>query len=110
MSDIEDVFGASEEEQTKASSETVPAPDADANANAESKSSVVTERTEEVIPGESEKMVTETIDEDGDVVEETTEVTRKTVKRTMKITEVSTVTSIIQNNYEYFVLSAQYFC
>ncbi|KAM8706632.1 hypothetical protein ACLKA7_010834 [Drosophila subpalustris] len=82
MSDIEDVFGASEEEQTKASSESVPEPDA------ESKTSVVTERTEEVIPGESEKMVTETIDEDGDVVEETTEVTRKTVKRTMKITEL----------------------
>ncbi|KAH8381391.1 hypothetical protein KR093_004100 [Drosophila rubida] len=87
MSDIEDVFGASEEEQTKASPESAaPEPDA------ESKTSVVTERTEEVIPGESEKMVTETIDEDGDVVEETTEVTRKTVKRTMKITETSSTT------------------
>lgn len=87
MSDIEDVFGGSEdqtEEQSK------PQTNADAPAeDAESKTSVVTERTEEVIPGESEKMVTETIDEDGDVVEETTEVTRKTVKRTMKITEVS---------------------
>ncbi|EDW39328.1 GL13473 [Drosophila persimilis] len=72
MSDIEDVFGGSAEEAK-------PKPDAD--------SSVVTERTEEVIPGETEKMITETIDEDGDVVEETTEVTRKTVKRTMKITE-----------------------
>lgn len=76
MSDIEDVFGGSAEE-------TKPEPDA------QSKTSVVTEHTEEVIPGETEKMVTETIDEDGDVVEETTEVTRKTVKRTMKITEVS---------------------
>lgn len=88
MSDIEDVFGGSEdqteEQQSKAQTDaTTPAEDA------ESKTSVVTERTEEVIPGESEKMVTETIDEDGDVVEETTEVTRKTVKRTMKITEVS---------------------
>lgn len=86
MSDIEDVFGGSEdqtEEQSKAQTDASPAEDA------ESKTSVVTERTEEVIPGESEKMVTETIDEDGDVVEETTEVTRKTVKRTMKITEVS---------------------
>ncbi|XP_044314654.1 tropomodulin isoform X1 [Drosophila rhopaloa] len=79
MSDIEDVFGGSAEE-------TKPEPDA------ESKSSVVTEQTEEVIPGETEKMVTETIDEDGDVVEETTEVTRKTVKRTMKITETSATT------------------
>jgi len=81
MSDIEDVFGGSAEE-------TKPEPDA------QSKSSVVTEQTEEVIPGETEKMVTETIDEDGDVVEETTEVTRKTVKRTMKITEVSELWSI----------------
>ncbi|XP_052835775.1 tropomodulin isoform X1 [Drosophila gunungcola] len=79
MSDIEDVFGGSAEE-------TKPEPDA------QSKSSVVTEQTEEVIPGETEKMVTETIDEDGDVVEETTEVTRKTVKRTMKITETSATT------------------
>ncbi|TMW42328.1 hypothetical protein DOY81_012593, partial [Sarcophaga bullata] len=39
----------------------------------------------EVIPGE--KIVTEGIDEDGDEVEEITEVTRKVVKRTMKITE-----------------------
>jgi len=51
MSDIEDVFGGSAEE-------TKPEPDA------QSKSSVVTEQTEEVIPGETEKMVTETIDED----------------------------------------------
>ncbi|BFF93059.1 tropomodulin [Drosophila madeirensis] len=87
MSDIEDVFGGSAEE-TKPE----PAADSNANADAESKSSVVTERTEEVIPGETEKMVTETIDEDGDVVEETTEVTRKTVKRTMKITETSATT------------------
>lgn len=82
MSDNEDVVGAAEE-QTKTSPDSVPAADDD------SKTSVVTERTEEVIPGETEKMVTESIDEDGDVVEETTEVTRKTVKRTMKITEVS---------------------
>lgn len=40
----------------------------------------------EIIPGE--KIVTEGIDEDGDEVEEITEVTRKVVKRTMKITEV----------------------
>ncbi|EDV91411.1 GH14143 [Drosophila grimshawi] len=80
MSDNEDIMSATEE-QAEASPASVP------DADAESKSSVVTERTEEVIPGESEKMVTETIDEDGDVVEETTEVTRKTVKRTMKITE-----------------------
>ncbi|KAH8308009.1 hypothetical protein KR059_004269 [Drosophila kikkawai] len=85
MSDIEDVFGGSAEE---AKPETEAKPDADA----ESKTSVVTEHTEEVIPGETEKMVTETIDEDGDVVEETTEVTRKTVKRTMKITETSATT------------------
>ncbi|XP_070063611.1 tropomodulin isoform X11 [Drosophila virilis] len=83
MSDNEDIVAASEEQ---ASPDSVPA------ADAESKSSVVTERTEEIIPGESEKMVTETIDEDGDVVEETTEVTRKTVKRTMKITETSSTT------------------
>ncbi|XP_062126183.1 tropomodulin isoform X2 [Drosophila sulfurigaster albostrigata] len=86
MSDIEDVFGASEEQQEEQTKAAVTEPDA------ESKTSVVTERTEEVIPGESEKMVTETIDEDGDVVEETTEVTRKTVKRTMKITETSSTT------------------
>ncbi|KAH8384212.1 hypothetical protein KR200_002706 [Drosophila serrata] len=85
MSDIEDVFGGSAEE-------TKPETEAKPDADAESKTSVVTERTEEVIPGETEKMVTETIDEDGDVVEETTEVTRKTVKRTMKITETSATT------------------
>ncbi|XP_032596667.1 tropomodulin isoform X6 [Drosophila grimshawi] len=85
MSDNEDIMSATEE-QAEASPASVP------DADAESKSSVVTERTEEVIPGESEKMVTETIDEDGDVVEETTEVTRKTVKRTMKITETSSTT------------------
>lgn len=90
MSDIEDVFGGSAaeaeaEEQSKPQAEQAAAePESE-----DKKSSVVTERTEEVIPGESEKMITETIDEDGDVVEETTEVTRKTVKRTMKITEVS---------------------
>ncbi|KAH8292938.1 hypothetical protein KR018_004455 [Drosophila ironensis] len=86
MSDIEDVFGGSAEEETNPSSDTKPS---DPQPDAESKTSVVTEQTEEVIPGGTEKMVTETIDEDGDVVEETTEVTRKTVKRTMKITEVS---------------------
>lgn len=86
MSDNEEVLAAAEE-QTKTSPDPVPAA-ADDDA---SKTSVVTERTEEVIPGETEKMVTEAIDEDGDVVEETTEVTRKTVKRTMKITEVSVI-------------------
>lgn len=84
MSDNKDIVAASAEQANPNAS-----PDSVPDANAESKSSVVTERTEEIIPGESEKMVTETIDEDGDVVEETTEVTRKTVKRTMKITEVS---------------------
>ncbi|XP_015022697.2 tropomodulin isoform X1 [Drosophila mojavensis] len=86
MSDNEEVVAAAEE-QTKTSPDPVPAADDDG-----SKTSVVTERTEEVIPGETEKMVTEAIDEDGDVVEETTEVTRKTVKRTMKITETSSTT------------------
>jgi len=46
----------------------------------------------EEVSAETEKMITEAIDEDGDVVEETTEVTRKTVKRTMKITETSSTT------------------
>lgn len=92
MSDIEDVFGGSAEE-------TKPEPDA------QSKTSVVTEHTEEVIPGETEKMVTETIDEDGDVVEETTEVTRKTVKRTMKITEVSELWPMDPSNSRHYPLT-----
>ncbi|XP_030371484.1 tropomodulin isoform X2 [Scaptodrosophila lebanonensis] len=86
MSDIEDVFG---NESAAAEEKPEEKPQAE---DAESKSSVVTEQKEEIIPGETEKMITETIDEDGDVVEETTEVTRKTVKRTMKITETSSTT------------------
>lgn len=96
MSDIEDVFGGSAEEETKT----------DAQPDAQSKSSVVTEQTEEVIPGETEKMVTETIDEDGDVVEETTEVTRKTVKRTMKITEVSKIIFSFKNNFWNYITNS----
>lgn len=42
----------------------------------------------QVVP-EKEEIVQELIDEDGDLVEETTQITRKTVKRSMKITEVS---------------------
>lgn len=42
----------------------------------------------QVVP-DKEEIVQELIDEDGDLVEETTQITRKTVKRSMKITEVS---------------------
>lgn len=42
----------------------------------------------QVVP-DNEEIVQELIDEDGDLVEETTQITRKTVKRSMKITEVS---------------------
>lgn len=55
---------------------------------------MVTDASEEssqqaqVVP-DKEEIVQELIDEDGDLVEETTQITRKTVKRSMKITEVS---------------------
>lgn len=42
----------------------------------------------QVVP-DNEEIVQDLIDEDGDLVEETTQITRKTVKRSMKITEVS---------------------
>lgn len=78
MSEMEDVM--STEEQTP-SADATPAP-----ADESTKKTELVDETMEVIPGE--KIVTEGIDEDGDEVEEVTEVTRKVVKRTMKITEV----------------------
>lgn len=76
MSEVEDVFGGSVEEETPKAAADVPTTEGEDDAM-------------QVDAGETEKMVTESIDEDGDIVEETTEVTRKVVKRTMKITEVS---------------------
>lgn len=100
MSEMEGVMSTEEEqtpteeqtpseEQTSNEEQTPAADSTDTTAESAGESTKKTElvdETMEVIPGE--KIVTEGIDEDGDEVEEVTEVTRKVVKRTMKITEV----------------------
>lgn len=50
------------------------------------KTELLEEHTEEL---PMKQTIKDAIDEDGDEVEEVTQVTRKVVKRTMKITEVS---------------------
>lgn len=72
MSEMEEVMAT--EEQTTPSTDTTS-----------KKEELVGETMEELPP---EQIVTETIDEDGDEVEEITQITKKVVKRTMKITEV----------------------
>ncbi|XP_013100850.2 tropomodulin isoform X2 [Stomoxys calcitrans] len=79
MSEVEEVMAT--EEQTS--------PDAEISDNVSKKEELVDE-TMEVLP--SEEIITDAIDEDGDEVEEITQITKKVVKRTMKITETSSTT------------------